>query len=702
MLMRPIRSVCLLTIALYAALPAFTPTNAAADAPDSRPIVVLREDDIRASWRIPFPGLGGMTGLQYGKLKRIPITWGVITDFATSGWGLTWAELKDYIDTAGGELASHSKAHEQMPDANAYISELVNSKAVIEQNAPGYGCTTFLQPGTWRGDGHLDNPLKLDNAVGQALQATYSQSQAYLGRGWQVGRPHYRYGIQANWSLDYDSPTVEAVQAVLDLIASTPGLVFVFTCHGLRDRAGGGDSLGVWTEVMKAFMDRAAELRDQGRIRLVSMHDAYNTDLPENLNRLVDPDFETPPLPATSRETWQLTGGASIVDGGGIGGSRGCVIPQNGQIGMYDLIVPPGRYRLSWKQMLEGSAQPPKDLRCYVENKNSAASGYVVYGPQIFTSTPDTWEPKSVLLLVKDRFPNLRFYYACISTATFHIDDLALMLSPLDPATSATSASATPSPNACTVRWRTPDSPDTEFVDIRLHNRTHPQSNTDQEGTLFARVPAVPGTVQEVTQPINWSQQSPGVFFSVFAVKNNGVASEPDIAVVSKDNTAPSTPQVSCSVGPGASVTASWSSVDAESGIYQYRYAVGTSSGGEQVVPWTVTAESGVVLCPLPSGIPLYLSVQAQNPFGLWSPIASSSFRIDLDVATALGMPDGTMLGVSGTVTAVFSDCCYIQQIGLPRGLRVTGCQNCVEGQKLSVSGTLVTTSGERALAVSP
>lgn len=69
---------------------------------DVRPIIVLRVDDIRSSWRTPFPEFGGLSALEYGKLKRIPITWGVITSQADSGAGLTWAEIKDYLDTAGG------------------------------------------------------------------------------------------------------------------------------------------------------------------------------------------------------------------------------------------------------------------------------------------------------------------------------------------------------------------------------------------------------------------------------------------------------------------------------------------------------------------------------------------------------------------------------------------------------------------------
>ncbi len=51
---------------------------------------------------------GGLSALEYAKQKHIPISWGIITDCATSGWGLTWEQIKDYLDTAGGEPVSHS------------------------------------------------------------------------------------------------------------------------------------------------------------------------------------------------------------------------------------------------------------------------------------------------------------------------------------------------------------------------------------------------------------------------------------------------------------------------------------------------------------------------------------------------------------------------------------------------------------------
>lgn len=665
---------------------------------DTTPIVVLREDDIRATWRIPFQGFDGMTGLQYGKLKRIPITWGVITDAATSGWGLTWAELRDYLETAGGEAASHSCTHRQMSNDQEYIAELINSKAIIEQNLPGFACTTFLLPGDWKEDARLDHPSKLDNAIGQALQSTYSQSQAYLGRGWHVGPRHYLYGLSANWSLDYDMPTAEAVRAILDLISSTPGLVFVFTCHGLKNSGEPGD--GVPINVMRAFMDKAAELRDQGKIRLMSLCDAYAaaSTLPGNLNRLVDPDFEAPDLPLSSREVWSFESGARKVNGDSFSGSKYCQIPAGGKVGFYDLIVTPGRYRLSWKQKIAPNQPTPKSLRIYAENFNSLEKSYALYGPAISCNTVNSWESKSVLLLIKEGRPNLRFWLTS-SDATLGVDDFSLVSDPINPTQSPSGSSAIPTPTNCMISWKTPDNPNTQYIDVRLGTRTYPKDDSDQEGTLLARISASPGSMQNCIVPINWSQYNPGIFISLFAVLNDGTVSEPELVPLIKDTTAPSIPQINSQINQqNLSITITWSSSDSESGIHQYCYAVGTDPEGRQIIPWTTTTANNVILESMPIGVNLCISVKAQNAFGLWSATASHRVRMGIGIADAVGLPDGTKAVVSGKVTALFGDHIYIQQSNPPRGLRVNGYTNATEGADIVVSGVMNTVNGERVL----
>ncbi len=255
------------------------------------PIVVVREDDIRGTWRTPFVGLGNVSGLTYGMQKNIPITWGIIASFASdASTNLTWAELKDYLDATNGEAASHSVTHQAMPSDAAYVSELVNSKAMIQANLPGYSCTTFLQPGEWTGDGNMGSFANLNNTVGQAIQSTYTQSQAYLGSAWLVGNVYYDYGLAPTYGLDYcgAASPIDALNATLNIVAATPGLVFVVTCHGVQEE-GGTDNQEVPADVLKAFMDTLASLRDAGKIRLMTMHDAYHAQFPSNLNHISGP-----------------------------------------------------------------------------------------------------------------------------------------------------------------------------------------------------------------------------------------------------------------------------------------------------------------------------------------------------------------------------------------------------------------------------
>ncbi len=119
--------------------------------PVTTPIVVVRADDIRGTWRTPYIGLGNVSGLTYGKQKNIPMTWAIITSLAASpSTNLTWAELKDYLDNANGEAASHSVTHSEMSSDAAYVSEVVDSKAAIEANLPGYSYTRFFSPALGR------------------------------------------------------------------------------------------------------------------------------------------------------------------------------------------------------------------------------------------------------------------------------------------------------------------------------------------------------------------------------------------------------------------------------------------------------------------------------------------------------------------------------------------------------------------------
>jgi len=95
-----------------------------------------------------------------------------------------------------------------------------------------------------------------------------------------------------------------------------------------------------------------------------------------------------------------------------------------------------------------------------------------------------------------------------------------------------------------------------------------------------------------------------------------------DYAGSISDTTPPLQPEVNAS-GDGSltTISADWSSSDPESSITQYRYAIGTTPGGREVVDWTYTNGTSVNRnnLNLTFGSTYYASVGARNEGGLWS-----------------------------------------------------------------------------------
>jgi hypothetical protein len=87
-------------------------------------------------------------------------------------------------------------------------------------------------------------------------------------------------------------------------------------------------------------------------------------------------------------------------------------------------------------------------------------------------------------------------------------------------------------------------------------------------------------------------------------------------------------------------IHAAWSSSDAESGVVEYSYSVGTSAGGNDVVDWTsagTSAEQTIAGLSLTPGQTHYVSVKARNGQGIWSEAGSSD---GITVSTADSKPD--------------------------------------------------------------
>jgi len=123
-------------------------------------------------------------------------------------------------------------------------------------------------------------------------------------------------------------------------------------------------------------------------------------------------------------------------------------------------------------------------------------------------------------------------------------------------------------------------------------------------------------------------------------------ASDSNFAIVPStgpvDTTLPSTPVVVDDGDYTSSITqlhASWSASDAESGIAEYQYAIGTSPGGTDVVGWTsagTNTEAAATGLSLSLGTTYYFAVKAKNGVGLWSDVGVSD-GITISPATLKG-----------------------------------------------------------------
>ncbi len=114
-----------------------------------------------------------------------------------------------------------------------------------------------------------------------------------------------------------------------------------------------------------------------------------------------------------------------------------------------------------------------------------------------------------------------------------------------------------------------------------------------------------------------------------FAVRAHNPADVPGPASISNgirvDSNPPGQPVVSYANGnystSASSLSASWTSVAGISGIAEYQYAVGTTSGGTEVVNWTSagSALSGTINATMTEGGTYYISVKARSDAGVWS-----------------------------------------------------------------------------------
>lgn len=141
----------------------------------------------------------------------------------------------------------------------------------------------------------------------------------------------------------------------------------------------------------------------------------------------------------------------------------------------------------------------------------------------------------------------------------------------------------------------------------------------------------------------------------------------------------------------------------------QYRYCIGTSSGGIQTRGWTVCGTSTDVMSTglsLSENVTYYVTVQCGDGNGNWG---SSKTSDGIKVAPGLisinddkSLADGTAADVKALrgklLSAVFPGCFYIQEPGSPFGLKVVSATPANPGDQVDVCGVMKGSGAERYL----
>jgi hypothetical protein len=168
-------------------------------------------------------------------------------------------------------------------------------------------------------------------------------------------------------------------------------------------------------------------------------------------------------------------------------------------------------------------------------------------------------------------------------------------------------------------------------------------------------LPSVSVSTQGVWRRMTLEVEATGDVLSVFGLMQQDYRASLNVAGLDSfsvvgDGTAPSVPVVvdtGAFTGSLSQLSASWASSDAETGIEEYEYAIGTSPadpGSGYVVGWksagtaTQATETGL---SLQEGVTYYWYVRARNGVGLWSPV---------------GVSDGILVDASAPVTPVVDD----------------------------------------------
>lgn len=227
------------------------------------------------------------------------------------------------------------------------------------------------------------------------------------------------------------------------------------------------------------------------------------------------------------------------------------------------------------------------------------------------------------------------------------------------------------------------------------------------------------GTTPEVTKTGLSLSDGTTYFFSVKA--KNGADMWSDVGSsdgITVDASAPTTPTVTDDGDftlPDM-LHASWSAEDPHSGIAEYRYAIGTTAGGNDIVDWTSAGADTEVTktgLSLSQGVQYFVSVKALNGAGLWSDAGSSDgISVAADAGTILqakALADGAGLILSHKVVTAGADnlpnlggaLFYIEEADRTSGIKIMSDEPINAGSIIDVAGEIELVDGERQITAS-
>jgi hypothetical protein len=199
-------------------------------------------------------------------------------------------------------------------------------------------------------------------------------------------------------------------------------------------------------------------------------------------------------------------------------------------------------------------------------------------------------------------------------------------------------------------------------------------------------------------------------YCSVQAIDNCGFtsawsASSDGITVDLRAPTSAGAPTDAGLYAQGASLTFNWAAAtDSGSGVGNYRVQVGSSPGVSDVYDADVGNVLQATVAVTPRGT-YYCRVMAKDNVGNLGPWSASSNGIGVvdtaaaSVSAARAIPSANWVGLSARkVSAVYSDCYYIQDPDRVAGIRVLGASPFAVGDTIDVYGVLSTVNGERVL----